>query len=72
MSTLTIRMSDEKVARLKSLAQSKQMSVNKLIDELSTIALANYDTKLRFEARKAKGDAHYGLTLLDELDAKET
>ncbi len=68
MSTLTIRMPDDKVKRLKSLAASKNISVNKLIEELSTIALAEHDTKLRFEARAAKGNPERGLALLDKLD----
>ncbi len=38
MVTLTIRLTDEKHNRLKELAQAKGISVNKLIEELSTIA----------------------------------
>jgi predicted HicB family RNase H-like nuclease len=44
MSTLTIRMPDDKHQRLKQLAESKGISVNKLIEELSTIALTEFDT----------------------------
>jgi predicted HicB family RNase H-like nuclease len=40
MATLTIRLPDEKHNRFKELAQAKGISVNKLIEELSTIALA--------------------------------
>ena len=40
MSTLTIRLPDEKHKRLKALTASRKISVNKLIDELSTVALA--------------------------------
>jgi predicted HicB family RNase H-like nuclease len=37
MATLTIRMPDDKHQRLKELAESQGISVNKLIEELSTV-----------------------------------
>ena len=43
MSTLTIRLPDDKHERLKALARSNSISINKLMDELATVALANYD-----------------------------
>ena len=36
MSTLTIRLPDDKHSRLKALASHKKISINKLIEELST------------------------------------
>ena len=71
MSTLTIRLPDDKHERLKALAKSNAISVNKLIDELATIALANFDARVRFETRAARGDPARALALLDQLDAKE-
>jgi predicted transcriptional regulator len=47
MSTLTIRLPDDKHERLKALAEARNVSVNKLIDELATVALANHDARLR-------------------------
>ena len=41
MSTLTIRLPDDKHERLKALARSKSISINKLMDELATVALAS-------------------------------
>ena len=41
MSTLTIRLPNDKHERLKALAKSNAISVNKLIDELATVALPN-------------------------------
>ncbi len=67
MSTLTIRLPDEKHERLKSLARSNKVSVNKLIDEFATIALANFDAKTRFEARASQGDAKLALQLLEKF-----
>jgi predicted transcriptional regulator len=71
MSTLTIRLTDEKHERLKALAKSNATSVNKLIDELATVALANFDARVRFEARAARGDPTRALDLLDRLDRSE-
>jgi predicted transcriptional regulator len=68
MSTLTIRMPDDKHQRLKQLAESKGISVNKLIEELSTIALTEFDTYNRFKLRAARGDTAEGLRCLEELD----
>lgn len=68
MATLTIRLSDEKHERLRQLAERRKISMNKLIDELSTIALADFDAEIRFRARAALGSREEGLTLLDLLD----
>ena len=68
MTTLTIRMPDDKASRLKALAQSRNISVNKLIEELSTIALTEYDAQVSYEVRAARATAAQGLALLDELD----
>ena len=67
MSTLTIRLPDDKHERLKALAEARKISVNKLIDELATIALANHDARLRFETRARKGNTKRALALLDSL-----
>jgi predicted DNA-binding protein len=69
MATLTIRLPDDKHERLKALAQSKGLSVNKLFEELSTLALVEFDTFTRFKAMAATGDSQAGLQLLDKLDA---
>jgi HicB family len=70
MATLTIRLPDEKHDRLKQLAESRGISMNKLIEELSTIALTEFDTYNRFRALAARGDRARGLALLDQLDAR--
>jgi predicted transcriptional regulator len=68
MATLTIRLSNEKHERLRQLAERRNISMNKLIDELSTIALADFDAETRFRARAALGSREEGLALLDLLD----
>ncbi len=69
MATLTVRIPDDKHGRLKALAQHRHVSVNKLIEELSTQALAEFDSEVRFRALAARGKIDKGLKLLDELDA---
>jgi hypothetical protein len=44
------------------------VSVNKLVEELSTQALAEFDSEVRFRALAARGDVAKGLDLLDKLD----
>ncbi len=68
MATLTIRLPDEKHNRLKELAQAKGVSVNKLIEELSTLALAEFDGYTRFKAMAATGNPEDGLRILTKLD----
>jgi hypothetical protein len=68
MGTLTVRLPEEKHERLRQLAERRKISMNKLIEELSTIALTEFDTETRFRARAALGSAEEGIALLDELD----
>ena len=68
MSTLTIRLPDHKHARLRNLAAHRDMSVNKLIEELATISLAEFDAETRFRTLAARGSAKKGLAILDKLD----
>jgi len=68
MATLTVRLTDDKHERLKALATYKKISVNKLVEELSTQALAEFDSEIRFRALAAKGNRKKGLALLDKLD----
>ena len=68
MATLTIRLPNEKHLRLKELAQTRGISVNKLIEELSTIALAEFDAYTRFKAMTVTGNPETGLRILSKLD----
>lgn len=68
MSTLTVRLPDDKHHRLKALAAHKKISINKLMEELSTQAIAEFDTEVRFRALAASGKHEKGLQLLDKLD----
>jgi hypothetical protein len=44
------------------------MSINRLMDELATSALTQYDTETRFQALAQRGSRKRGLALLDKLD----
>lgn len=68
MSVVTLRIPDDKHARLKELAESRNVSVNRLFDELATVALAQHDLAMQFRAAAAAGDPQRGLALLDKLD----
>ena len=65
-------MPDDKANRLKALAQRRNISVNKLIEELSTIALTENDAQVSYEVCAARATAAQGLALLDELEKLET
>ncbi len=54
---------------VKALAARRKISVNKLIEELSTQALAEFDSEVRFRALAASCRVRKGLDVLDKLDA---
>ena len=68
MATMTIRIPDGKHQRLRRLAESQGISLNKLVDEWASMALAQFDAETRFHARAARGNAGRGIDLLDKLD----
>jgi len=68
MATMTIRLPDAKHDRLRLLAERSGVSLNKLVEEWASMALAQFDAETRFIARAARGNAPRGLALLDKLD----
>lgn len=70
MSTLTIRLPDDTAARLKTLARSRGLSMNKLIEELTAQALTAWDTENHFRALATTGDVRQALAILDRLDVE--
>ena len=69
MATLTVRLPDDTHARIKVLACQRAVSVNKLMEELCTIAVTQHDAETRFRALAARGSVDEGLRVLDKLDA---
>jgi len=68
MTTLTIRIPDDKAARLREMARYRGISLNKLMEEFSTAGLSEFDAETRFRARAARAKATDGLAILDKLD----
>ena len=66
MSALTVRLSDDKHQRLKELAKRRRTSLNRLIDEMTTQMLAEFDAETRYLLRseRGKGKATRGLEIL--------
>ncbi|MGL5943028.1 MAG: toxin-antitoxin system HicB family antitoxin [Waterburya sp.] len=67
MGSLHLRISNEKHQRLKELAKSKNMSVNKLLEELTTMALTEYDLETRFRLKASRGSTEKALEVLAKL-----
>ena len=66
MRALTIHLSDDKIERLKALSKRRSTSVNRLIDEMATRLLAEFDAEARFQLRaeRGRGGAARGAELL--------
>jgi hypothetical protein len=71
MATLTIRMPNDKCEGLRQLARQRRLSLNKLIEELTTAALTQHDLEVHFAACATRGSVEKGLRVLDELDARD-
>ncbi len=68
MAALTVRLPDDKHRRLKALAASRGTPLNRLIDEMTTVMLAEFDAETRFRLRTSQraGREAEGLALLDK------
>jgi len=66
VSALTIRLPDDKYERLKALSKLRGTSVNRLIDEMATLLLAEFDAEVRFQmrAKQGRGKSARGIELL--------
>jgi predicted transcriptional regulator len=68
MTAMTVRLADEKYRRLKALAHARGTSINRLVDEMATLMLAEFDAETRFQVRAARGQGQtaLGLELLEK------
>ncbi|WP_395701796.1 ribbon-helix-helix protein, CopG family [Aquabacterium sp.] len=66
MSALTIRLPDDKYERLKELAKRRGTSLKRLIDEMATLIIAEFDAEARLQLRadRGLGQTQRGLSLL--------
>src|SRR5882724_10093471 len=71
MSTLMVRMPDAMHARLRDLARTRGVSINKLIEEMATATLSAHDAEVRFRLLAARGEPGRALAILDRLDAAD-
>ena len=67
MTAFTVRLPEEAHNRLKLVAKQRQVSMNKLFEEMTTIILTEFDAEACFRMRAAKGSAQHGLALLETL-----
>ena len=72
MSALTVRLPDDKHDRLRALAASRGTTLNRLIDEMTTMMLVEHDAEVRFRlrAQRGAGQAARGLALLKKAAEK--
>lgn len=67
MGTITVRLSDEAHQRIKELAKSRNISLNKLYEEFTVMALTEFDAENRFKAMASKGSKKRGKALIRKL-----
>ena len=72
MTALTVRLPDGKHRRLKALAKSRGTPLNRLIDEMTSLMLAEFDAETRFQVRAANGlgRSSRGIALLRKARSK--
>lgn len=73
MTALTVRLADDKHQRLRALAASRGTTLNRLIDDMATVMLVEFDAETRFllRASRGAGQAQRGLQLLDQAAAEQ-
>ena len=74
MTAFTLRLPDDKHQRLRSLAQARGTTVNRLRDEMTRLMLAELDAETRIKLRAARGAGRsgIGLGLLDKAAERST
>ena len=74
MTALTLRLPDDKHQRLRALAQTRGTTINRLLDEMTTLMLAEFDAETRFKlgAARGAGRSQIGLALLDKAAQRGT
>lgn len=72
MTALTIRLQSDKHERLREISRRRGTSVNRLIDEMTTLMLAEFNAETRFllRAKRGRARAARGLGLLRKAGKK--
>lgn len=71
ISRVTLCLPEQRHQRLKAMAQSRGISLNKLFEQLTAQALTENDIELRYRRMATTGSPARGLELLDRLDRSE-
>jgi len=73
VSALIIRLPEDKRERLKLVARAREVSVTKLIEEMATVLIADFDAETRFALRASRGRGRTarGKALLDKARGKD-
>lgn len=73
MSAITLRLPDDKHQRLKVLSEQRGVSINHMLNEMTTLLLADFDaeTRFRLRAERGKGKTKRGLELLSKATGNE-
>lgn len=68
MSAISLRLPDDKHQRLKNMAEQRGISVNQLLNEVTTMLLTDFDAETRFRARavRGQGQTERGIALLQK------
>jgi len=68
MGIMTIRLPDDTHERLKLIADSRGISLNKMFEEFSAKAIAEADSYVHFQISAQKGNRKRGLDTLSRID----
>lgn len=64
LATITYRTTDDKKQKLAALAKDQDISINKVIDELVTVAVTEREAFNRYKIRAARGNSVKALNIL--------
>lgn len=67
MGMITVRLPEDTHQRVKALAASRSISINKLYEEFTVMALTEFDAENRFKVLASQGSKPRGLALLKKL-----
>ena len=71
MTSLTIQLRDETFRQLRALAEARGISLDLLIENLGSAALASHSAESRFRSVSGNGNPARAREILDRLDRNE-
>ena len=67
MATLTVQLPDEKHSRLLRRPRARHVTLDRLLEEVSSAVIADSEAQAHFAARAKRGSPAQGLKILDKL-----